>query len=261
MLTAEGVVYSYAAGSRDLGPFDLSAGPGAMLGLLGPNGAGKSTLLKLLAGRLTPTAGRVHWQDRPLDTLSPTERARTLAVVPQQLEIAFDLTVETLVEMGRLHRLRLTERLRPLSGPHRVRVEESLLACDLGDLRRRPFRQLSGGEQKRVLLAMALAQDAPVLLLDEPTASLDPGHAQRFLALLAGLAGEGRTVIMSHHDLSLAAQYCDRIMLLDAGRLIALGSPDRVLTGEQLTAIYGTGLKVIPHPDTGRPLVIPAPRD
>jgi iron complex transport system ATP-binding protein len=258
MLVADAACWAYPRGPR-LGPFDLTIAAGDFTILLGPNGSGKSTLLRLLAGRYPPLSGTVTWDGRPLYRLSPAERARRLAVVPQRLHLAFDLTVETLVEMGRLHRLGPWERLRPMHGEHRRVVDDSLRACELGELRHRSFRDLSGGEQQRVLLAMALAQDAPVLLLDEPTASLDPGHARRFMDLLATLSQGGRAIVMSHHDVSLAAQYGRHIVVLEQGAILAAGDPTATVTDEVVSRVYGTPLRVIAHPDTGRPLVIHRP--
>jgi iron complex transport system ATP-binding protein len=259
MLEAQGAEFAYPGPGDDrprLGPFDVTVGPGSLVALIGPNGSGKSTLLRLLAGRLRPLAGTVTWAGRPVAELSPPERARRLAMVPSSLHLAFDLPVETLVELGRLHRLSAWERLAPLVGEHRRLVDDSLAACDLLALRHRSFRDLSSGEQQRVLLAMALAQDAPVLLLDEPTASLDPGHARRFMDLLDDLRRAGRAVVFSHHDVSLAAQYATVVLVLDRGRVAAAGDPASTLTDDVVSRVYDTPLRVIPHPDTGRPLVI-----
>ncbi len=255
-ITAEDARVSYPNG-RALGPFSLKAGAGDWLGLAGPNGAGKTTLLKLLAGMLKPTSGSVRLDGQDLARIRPLERARTLAVVPQRLEVPFDLPAATIVELGRLPYLGWSERLLPLGGSHRLRVEESLREVDLWELRDRSFRELSGGEQQRVLLAAALAQEAPILLLDEPTASLDPGMSQRFLDVVRRLAGRGRTIVMAAHDLSLLGQHCTRVALVAAGRVAAEGPPETVLQGPLLSDLFGTELHVWPHPGTGRPLVLP----
>lgn len=255
MLVADAATYRYGDGPL-LGPFSLVARPGEVTAVLGPNGAGKTTCLQLLAGRHAPRDGTVTWNGRALATLSPAERARVVAVVPQRLILGFDLPVETVVELGRLHALSPWARLGPLPPRDREQVEKSLHLMDLMPLRRRSYRSLSGGEQQRVLLAMALAQDAPVLLLDEPTAALDPGHARSFLDLVRRLADtRGRAVVMTHHDVSLAAQYADRLLLLYDGRPVAAGAPESVLTAPVLSQVYQTPLGVLTHPDTGRPLV------
>jgi iron complex transport system ATP-binding protein len=255
MLVAEQATYRYGDGPP-LGPFSITARAGEIVAVLGPNGAGKTTCLHLLAGRYMPNSGAVTWLGRPLADLHPAERARLVAVVPQRLALAFDLPVETLVELGRLHALPPWARLGPLPPRDREQVDMSLKVMDLGDLRHRSYRSLSGGEQQRVLLAMALAQDAPVLLLDEPTAALDPGHARAFLDLVRQLADQrGRAVVMTHHDVSLAAQYADHLVLLSDGRPVAAGRPEAVLTEPVLSAVYRTPLGVLAHPETGRPLV------
>lgn len=257
-IAARAAAVSYPHGPS-LGPFTLHADAGEWLGLAGPNGAGKTTLLKLLGGTVAPTAGEVTLDGADLGQIAPRVRAQAIAVVPQRLEVPFDLPVSTIVELGRLPHLHWTERLLPLTGEHRDAVEESLRETELWELRQRSFRDLSGGEQQRVLLAAALAQGAPVLLLDEPTASLDPGMSHRFLAVVSRLAGRGRTVVMAAHDLSLLGQYCSRLALIESGRLAAEGPPDSVLDDALLSRVFGTALRVWPHPDTGRPLVLPRP--
>lgn len=256
MLRLEAATFQYAAGAA-LGPFSLSVASGELVVLLGPNGSGKTTALKLLSGTHAPRDGRATWNGEDLSSMTPHRRANVLAMVPQRLHVAFDLTVEDLVAMGRLHRQGWRERLRPLGRDDRRAVDESLQACDLDGFQRRSFQDLSGGEQQRVLLALALSQDTPVLLLDEPTASLDPGHAQHFMALVAGLAAAGHHVVMSHHDLSLAAQYATSVHLLKGGREVAAGPPDEILTAARLSDVYEASLFTLPHPDTGRPIVVP----
>jgi len=202
-------------------------------------------------------SGTVALDGVPISALSSRARARALAVVPQRLPIPFDLPAATIVEMGRLPYLSWSERVLPLTGPHRAAVEESLRETDLWDLRGRSYRELSGGEQQRVLLAAALAQEAPVLLLDEPTASLDPGMSRRFLEVVERLVGRGRTIVMAAHDLSLLGQYCTRVALVEHGRIAADGAPSTVLDEELLSRVFQTGLRVWPHPDSGRPLILP----
>lgn len=257
-IAADGARIVYPNG-RELGPFTLSVEAGEWLGLAGPNGAGKTTLLKLLAGMLEPTTGTVFLDGVPLTAIPSRARARALAVVPQRLSVPFDLTASTIVEMGRLPYLGWSERLLPLRGEHQALVEESLRETDLWDLRDRPFRELSGGEQQRVLLAAALAQGAPVLLLDEPTASLDPGMTQRFLEVVHRLVGRGRTIIMAAHDLSILGQCCSRLAVVENGALAADGPPATVLDEAMLSRVFQTALRVWPHPDTGRPVVLPRP--
>lgn len=253
-LGVEQVVRRHPAGFQ-LGPLSVAVGPGQWLGIVGPNGAGKTTLLRLMAGTEPPDAGQVFYDEKPLAALSPAVRSHRRAVVPQRLVLPFDLPVAAVVELGRLSHRPWAERLRPLGPAERQRVEDCLAQADAAALRDRSFRTLSGGEQQRVLLAMALAQGAPLLLLDEPTTSLDPGHARDFLDLVGSLVRAGHTVVMAHHDLTTVAQACSSVLLLADGQVQAYGEVDEVFVPEQLSGVYRTPLGVMPHPITGRPLV------
>lgn len=255
ILEARAAVYQYQQGPR-IGPVSVRVQSGQWLGVAGPNGAGKTTLLKLLAGALSPSVGLVTLDGEPLSQFSRVERARRVAVVPQRLDISFDLTVRTVVELGRLAHLKWSERLLPLGGEHRRIVDEALSLTDTERLQGRSFRTLSGGEQQRVLLAAALAQAAPVLILDEPTASLDPGHARHFLDLVQRRVQVGQVVVMAQHDLSLLSHYCTDVLLMRDGMIVASGDPGAVLSRRVLSDTFDTALDVIPHPATGRPLVI-----
>ena len=253
-LSVEGVARRHAPGFQ-LGPLSVAVDRGEWLGIVGPNGAGKTTLLRIMAGTEPPDAGRVCYGDRPLSALSPAARSHTRAVVPQRLTLPFDLTVSSVVELGRLSHLPWGERLLSLAPAERSLVDACLEQTDTYALRDRSFRTLSGGEQQRVLLAMALAQGAPLLLLDEPTASLDPGHARQFLELVGTLVADGHTVVMAHHDLTTVGQACSSVLLLADGQVEAHGGVDEVFQAEPLSGVYRTPLGVIPHPVTGRPLV------
>jgi iron complex transport system ATP-binding protein len=207
-------------------------GPGELVGLLGPNGAGKTTLMRAALGLQPAAAGGVALGGTPLARLPARERALRAAYVPQDRSVAWPVSVETVVGLGRLpHR----------AGPaaDRAAIEAALVAMELEDLRDRPATELSGGERARALIARALAQDAPLLLADEPTAGLDPGHAIMLMRRFRALAAEGRGLFVSLHDLGLAARWCDRLLLLDRGRLVADGPPAAVLTAERLAAVYG----------------------
>jgi len=255
ILEARAAVYQYLQGPR-VGPVSVRVEGGQWLGVAGPNGAGKTTLLKLLAGALTPSSGSVTLDGEPLCQLPLRRRAERVAVVPQRLDVGFDLTVRTVVELGRLAHLKWSERLLPLGGEHRRVVDEALDLTDTGRFQDRSFRSLSGGEQQRALLAAALAQAAPVLILDEPTASLDPGHARQFLELVRQRVEVGQIVVMAQHDLSLLSHYCTDIVLMRGGLIVAAGEPATVLSRRVLSDTFDTALDVIPHPATGRPLVI-----
>lgn len=237
----------------------LNVGGPGLMALCGPNGAGKSTLLHVMAGRLKPQAGRVEVDGAAIGRLKPPERARRIAVVPQAMDQTFDLTVEDLVTLGRLHRLQMRDRLllRPLAAEDEAAVDGALQALDIEGLRGRRISQISGGEQARAMIATALAQGADHLLLDEPTAHLDPAFRREILEILTELGQRGRTVLIVLHDLMLAGLYADRVALLAEGRIAAAGEAESVLTQETLSAVFHTPLRVERHPGSGRPLVLP----
>jgi len=217
-------------------------GEGEWVALIGPNGAGKTSLLRAVAG-LLPCSGTVSLHGTRLEELGRRERAQRLALVPQEPRTPPWLTVAEYVLLGR------TPYLRPLARegePDREAAARSLARLDLDELAERTLGTLSGGERQRVVVARALAQEASIVLLDEPTASLDIGHQQQALDLLDVLRDtEGLTLVAAMHDLTLAAQYADRVLLLDAGRLVADGAPADVLTEEALARHYGARVRVV----------------
>jgi iron complex transport system ATP-binding protein len=218
---------------QDVG-FDARAGE--VVGLVGPNGAGKSTLLRAVAQLIPAQSGEVGWNGRPVRRMDARTRATTLAYLAQGQTIHWPLTVRRLVELGRL------PRLGPLSHPgadDAEAVTAAMAAADVAHLADRDTTTLSGGERARVLLARALAVGAPILLADEPTASLDPRHVLEIMALLRRVADDGRVVIAVMHDLGQVARFCDRVILLDAGRVVAEGRPEAVLTPQRLHQVYG----------------------
>lgn len=212
-------------GRAVLDGIDLRIGAGEFVGLLGANGAGKTTLLRAALG-LLPHAGTSS-----LARLRPEQRARHAAFMPQGREIAWPLPVEQLIAIGRT-----PHRHHPAN---REAVARAIAALDLGPLRHRPATALSGGEQARVLIARMLAQDTPLLIADEPIAGLDPAGQIKVMQAFAGLAGEGRAVLASLHDLGLAARHCSRLVLLAGGRIAAEGPPAQVLTPETLACVFG----------------------
>lgn len=217
---------------RDL---SLNVKAGEFVGLIGPNGAGKSTLLRAIAG-LVPIGGTVSVAGDRLEGLKAAERALRLAYVPQEHEIAWPVPVETLVALGRTpHRSNFTL----LSTRDRQVVADAMARMDVARFAKRPATALSGGEKARVLIARALAQDTPLILADEPAAGLDPAYQIALMRVFCDLAGEGRGVIASMHDLGLSARWCTRLVLLNGGKIVADGSPEEVLTPETLHAIYG----------------------
>ncbi|WP_417719911.1 ABC transporter ATP-binding protein [Salipiger sp.] len=207
--------------------------PGECIGLIGPNGAGKTTLMRAALG-LLPHAG-----SSSLARMVPRARARAAAWLPQSREIAWGIDVETLVALGRLpHESRAGE-------AGRAAVDEALARMGLEGFRKRRATELSGGEQARVLIARALAQEAPLLIADEPAAGLDPAAQIATLRVFQRLAAEGHAVLVSLHDLTLAARHCTRLLLLDHGRLVADGPPRAVLTEDNLARTFHLRARIL----------------
>lgn len=212
----------------------FAIGAGEFVGLIGPNGAGKSTLLRAVLG-LIEARGEVRLAGHDMRALRAGERARRVAYLPQDREVAWAVPAEVLVSLGRApHRPAFAG----LTQADRMAVEQAMRRMEVDNLRMRPATELSGGEKARVLIARALAQEAPLLLADEPTAGLDPSHQIALMRIFASLAGEGRSVVASMHDLGLAARWCSRLILLDQGAIVADGRPDEVLTAGRLRQVY-----------------------
>jgi len=228
---------------------------GEVVALVGPNGAGKSTLIRAVSGVVPLLHGDVRIDGGLLSRLSTMERARYLAVVPQARSLPPAFTVYESVLLGRTPHMGWLGR----TGPHdHERVQYALDHTQMLPFAERYVGELSGGEQQRVLLARALAQDTPVLLLDEPTTHLDLRHRESLIRLIRDLAANKHlAVLMVLHDLNLAGLYADRVALLVEGRVRAIGAPSEVLTAAILSDVYGIPVHVIPHPDYGSPLVLP----
>ena len=243
-------------GSRVLDSVSATVEPGRFVGLVGPNGAGKTTLIRTSNGRVDPAGGRVSVAGRPVAERSPRAMARLVATVPQRTELAFSFPVRAVVEMGRFpHRPRLG-----WDDPGADLIEWAMERTGIAHLADRPVTETSGGERQRVLLARALAQDSPVLLLDEPTASLDVNHQVRTLGLVRELVDrEDRTAIAAIHDLDLAARFCDELVLLAGGRVRASGPPEDVLTEESVESAFETEAAVGRNPVTGSATVTALP--
>lgn len=243
--------------------FEVSRGE--VLGLIGPNGSGKSTLLKLLVRIYSPQGGRIELLDQALDRLDQGTVARLAAYVPQETQQPFPFTVAETVMMGRF--------------PHRPRsggilgitwdqaadlrmVDRTMSELDVAHLAHRRIGDISGGERQRVLIARSLVQQPRILLLDEPTAFLDLRHQLEICRILRRLNQEqGLTVIVVSHDLNLASQYCDRLLLLNEGAIAAIGTPKDVIRGDLLKAVYRCGILVDLHPGSGRPRITLPGRD
>ncbi|WP_343650877.1 heme ABC transporter ATP-binding protein [Stenotrophomonas sp.] len=227
----------------------LDFAPGTVTALVGPNGAGKSTLLAVAAGDLRADVGDVALNGRALHAYKAGPLARERAVMPQEHGVRFAFSVEEVVAMGRLPHP-------PDPAVDDARVEASIDAAELQALRLREVQQLSGGESARTTFARVLAQDTPLLLLDEPTAALDLRHQERTLRSVRACAEAGACVIVVLHDLNLAAGYADRIVLLEQGRVAADGTPLQVLTEDNLQRVYQQDVVVLEHPRRGVPLVV-----
>lgn len=229
--------------------------PGKIIGVIGPNGAGKSTLVRLLSRALAPASGEVRLNGLGVDHWRPADLARVLAVVPQDPDLPPGFTAWEMVLMGRSPYIGWTGNE---SEHDRAIVRWAMDATRIEHLAQRSVDQLSGGEKQRVIVARALAQQPRVLLLDEPTSHLDINHQVDTLGLVRRLVREsGLAALAIFHDLNLAAQYCDRLVLLNGGRVAAEGLPEDVLTPDLLAQVYQTAVMVVPHPANGLPLALP----
>ncbi|SFL05599.1 iron complex transport system ATP-binding protein [Halogranum rubrum] len=229
---------------------------GTFVGLVGPNGAGKTTLLRTLNAALRPDEGTVRVTGQNVAELSAKEVGRLVATVPQDTSLSFDFSVRQTVEMGRTPYLSRFGGMRPED--HEL-VDRAMKQTAVDEFADRAITAISGGERQRVLLARALAQDTPLVLLDEPTASLDINHQVRTLELVRELVDDGKTVVAAIHDLNLAAHYCDELLLLGEGRILASGPPESVLTESTLERAFGANAVVSRHPVTGSVYVTALP--
>ncbi len=235
----------------------LSVAPGEMAGIIGANGSGKTTLLKLISGVLKPSGGSLRCGGFEVGAIPPPERARRIAVVPQESRLTFDFTVLEVVLMGRASRLGWLgiESRTDLEASRRALSKAGIL-----DLAGRPMSALSGGERQLVFVARALAQEPGLLLLDEPTAWLDIRHRAEIYGILEGLnREEGLTILTTSHDINLAARHCPRLILLKHGRVLADGPTSDVFRADLLSELYDTPLRILQDPETGDGLALPAP--
>lgn len=231
---------------------NLTADPGEILGLVGPNGAGKTTLLRILAGDLVPSTGHAWVQEVDPARATLQELAKLRAYLSPEGVSENPFTVGDTVTMGRHpHRSAMID-----AEEHEAIVESAMERTDVIHLASRVMGSLSTGEQQRVGLARVIAQETPVLFLDEPTSALDIGHQETVMQVLRSLARAGTAIVAILHDLNLAAAHTDRMMLLNAGRAVAVGPPSEVLTSESLSSVYRQPMKVVAHPHRDCPLVL-----
>lgn len=259
-LTAQGLAFRYTGQESLLEDVGLSVEPGALTILIGPNGAGKSTLMRILAGLLAPARGIVQLHPgsgdrrRDLAELSPLARARTVAYLPQEVLLPEGHTVQDVVLLGRFPH----QRWWTLPGRQdRKIVGEALERMGVSHLRNRAFESLSGGEQQAVLLAGILAQQSPLLLLDEPGKGLDVHHLATFSRRLQRLSRAGRGILCITHDLNLASRFADVIYLLSDRKIRARGRPEQVLTQALVAESYGSDVEVTRDARSGLPVVLP----
>jgi len=257
-LGAAGVDFSYYEyDGLVLRGVSLELGAGELVGLIGPNGSGKTTLLRVLSGLLAPSRGKVYLDGQDLCAFDRRQVAQRVAVVPQELNVPFAFSAYEMVMMGR------TPHVRPIlgAGPRdRQVVAEKMKLTATSALAERPFGELSGGEKQRVIIAMALAQEPEILLLDEPTVHLDINHQVEILELIKRLnRREGLTVLATMHDLNLAALYFDRLILLDGGQVAANGSPAEVLREESIRQVFRADVQVQEHPTRHTPQIVVLP--
>ncbi len=239
-----------------LEPLTLSLPARRVTGLIGHNGSGKSTLLKLLARQQTVSSGSIRFEGKALDAWSGRAFARKVAYLPQQTPPSSGLLVKELVALGRYP---WHGALGRFGAKDREKVAEAMALTDVEAFADRLVDSLSGGERQRVWLAMLVAQDAECLLLDEPTSALDIAHQIEVLSLVRRLSSErGLGVVVVLHDVNMAARFCDEIVALHSGRMIVRGTPEDVMTAQQLARIYGVEMSVVAHPQTQRPIAVPA---
>ncbi|MCS4504758.1 Iron(3+)-hydroxamate import ATP-binding protein FhuC [wastewater metagenome] len=241
-------------GRRILQPTDLSLEAGLVYGLIGHNGSGKSTLVKLLAGQHSPSGGMIRFQGRELSRWGGRAFAREVAYLPQRLPDTESLTGRELVALGRYpwHGL-----LRRLGDEDRHHIDRAMALTQTEPFAERMVDTLSGGERQRVWLAMLLAQGSRFLILDEPLTALDIAHQVEMLALIRRLSHElGLGVVIVLHDINMAAHYCDQLIALRQGRLLAEGTPDAMMEEATLRDIYGIPMEVVPHPENGLPVAL-----
>jgi len=255
-LSVEELTVAYSSGGRDivaLRDVTLHLEAGEMLGLVGPNGSGKTTFIRAVTGAVKPVSGAVRVGAVDVTLVSQRDLALQIAVVPQDPVLPPAFAALECVLMGRTPHLRLLQN----EGPRDLEAaRRAMTATDTWQFADRLLGELSGGEKQRVVVARALAQETPVLLLDEPTAHLDIGHQASVLRLVRDAArNDGKAVLAVVHDLTLAAQYCDRLVMLRSGAVVASGTPTQVLEVALLREVYGAAVDVFPHPVTGRPVV------
>jgi len=253
VLSVDDCSFAYTEGDFALRDVSLSVERGRMFGIVGPNGSGKSTLLRVMAGILHPLKGRIEANGKALGDLARRELAREMAFLPQSSAPAFELTVREVIALGRYPYLGA---FGLLGDADTQAIDEAMRETDTVVLAHRHFTTLSGGERQRVLVASVLAQEPSIMLLDEPSASLDIHHKSDVFDLLWSLSRKGIAVVVVTHDLDTAGRFCDTLALLHEGCVLETGPPSQVMREDLLSDAYGTPLRVVEHPLTSTPMVL-----
>tara|TARA_B100000029_G_scaffold508085_1_gene594178 strand:+ start:505 stop:1293 length:789 start_codon:yes stop_codon:yes gene_type:complete len=254
LLNINDVSFSYG-NNEILKNISLSARPGELLGIIGANGSGKSTFINVISGLLKPDRGTIEYLDKDILECPPQERARIVSVVPQSRYIPSYFTVYEVISMGRTPYIGF---FRNTDNYSHEMIDMAMEYTNTFDISNRVLNELSEGQIQKVLIARSLAQDCPISLLDEPTSSLDVSHQIDILDTIKTIQEKKKGVtLMAIHDLTLAAQYCDRIGLLQDGSMDSPGLPKEVLTGENILSGYGANVHILEHPSSGLPVVIP----
>ncbi|HOK87822.1 MAG TPA: ABC transporter ATP-binding protein [Fervidobacterium sp.] len=243
--------FSYGGGFS-IDNLNLSVEEGEFFGIIGPNGSGKTTLLSLIMKFMKPNFGKIVLNGKDISTLSHKELAQIIAYIAQDFNSTYDFTVEEIVEMGGIARSRGFFDTKVYEDD----LEDALRTVNLLDYRKRIFSTLSGGQQRRVLIARAIYQKTPIILADELVNHLDLGQSLKVMDYLKSLTNMGKTVIGTFHDIMIAGKYCDRIALMNNGKIMKIGIPSEVLTKEIITEIYGVEVDIIPHPKKKYPIVL-----
>lgn len=255
LIQVKNLSFAYDNGNNILTDISLNINEGEFTGIIGPNGAGKSTLIKLVVGLFQPRDGQILLNEKNILNYQHKELAQLMGYVPQKVEIPFTFTVQQVVEMGRFPYLQGIFHQDIDAGGE---VDKALKWMDLNGLALRSFSTLSGGEQQRAIISSVLAQQAKLLLLDEPTSALDLKHQQGIYRVLKNLAEEEcKTIIIVTHDINLAAQFCKRLILMDKGRIIADGPPDKVLQFQLIQQVYGVKVYIDVNPLTKSLYILP----
>ncbi len=253
VIKAEKISFSYPGSNWTFGPLDLEITGNVLTGIIGPNGSGKSTLLSILSKHIQ-SSGKINFSGKPIQDFTSKEFSKLVGFLPQKVTTQFDFTVKETVEFGRYSH---AGTMGFLSEKDEKIVEKCLKETDLEKLEERMLSELSGGERQRVFLASVLAQEPEILLLDEPTTALDIHHQISFYNLICECVKKEMTVVLVTHDLTMASQFCNQLILMSDGKIIETGSPEQVIRQNLISDIYDENVKVAKHPDTGRPVVLP----